>query len=390
MLKFFWPALLFGFTFLLSPIAAAAPIERTAYVTSELDNTMSIIDLTTEKIIKVLPTGKTPHALAITPAGKGYINNRNSDFLTVFNANSYQNEGQVSLPGLSFQISLSPDGSILAVTYRNLLAVTLIDTATDSIIRTVSIGEDKSGFKGARMRHPYWSADGQFVYVQDNVNNTIVKVQAASGNIAATIAMTGSNHYLQPDKTGKFLYACGESLATGSGAFISVIDTETASIYKTISIPLAAGETALGHHGEFSPDKKYFFYANSGGNTITVINTNSLEIEGTIHGNAGPGHLYTTKNGKRFFVLNHTDHVVSVIDIAQQKIIKEVAVGTGANQAHNGFFTSDGQYFYMINAEDGNLHKISVANLSSVSTVHIGTLPMFFAIKENNHFIVEE
>jgi len=367
----------------------AGPIERIAYVTSEVDNTLTIVNLNEEKIIKVLPTGKTPHAMALTPSGKGYINNRNSDFLTIFDANHYEIGNPIPLPALSFQLSLSPDGKTLAVAYRNILGITLIDTATDTIIKTIKIGEEGHGFKGAMMRHPYWSKDGRFVYAQDNVNNTIVKINTITYEIVATIAMPGSNHYLQPTKDGKLIYACGETLAAG-GTGISIIDTESNTILKTIPVPLAADEFGLGHHGEFTPDGKYFLYANSGGNSIAVINTQSLEVVKVLHGNFGPGHLFTSKNGKLLFVVNHKDHVVTVIDIGKQEIIKEIPVGTGTNQAHNGFFTSDGKYFYMINAKDGVLHKIDTTKLESVSTVAIGTSPMFFAIKEGSHFITEE
>ncbi len=48
-----------------APAAEAPPLssERFAFVTSEADSSLTIIDLTTEKMIKTLPMGETPHAL---------------------------------------------------------------------------------------------------------------------------------------------------------------------------------------------------------------------------------------------------------------------------------------------------------------------------------------
>jgi YVTN family beta-propeller protein len=40
-----------------------ASSEWFAFVTSEADDNLAIIDLKTEKVIKTLPAGKTPHAL---------------------------------------------------------------------------------------------------------------------------------------------------------------------------------------------------------------------------------------------------------------------------------------------------------------------------------------
>jgi hypothetical protein len=40
-------------------------------------------DLKTERAVTVLPTGKVPHAMAIAPGGKIFVNNRGSKELPV-------------------------------------------------------------------------------------------------------------------------------------------------------------------------------------------------------------------------------------------------------------------------------------------------------------------
>jgi YVTN family beta-propeller protein len=62
---------------------------RYAYVTNEGDNNLLVVDLQTEKVVKTLNTGKTPHALVFTRDGKGYVNNRGQRSLTVIDGNTF-------------------------------------------------------------------------------------------------------------------------------------------------------------------------------------------------------------------------------------------------------------------------------------------------------------
>jgi len=366
--------------------AAAGASDRFAFVTSEGDNNLVVIDLNTGKIVKTLPTGKTPHALAFTKGGKGYVNNRGSKELTVIDGNKFEVIRTVALPATSILVALSPDDKILAVVYKDALKVSFLDTATDAIIKTIAIGKEPDGvFKGAMMKHPYWSKDSRYIYASDNVNNTIVKIDPATGEIRATIILPGSNHYLHPSKDGRLLYAVNET-TKGGGTSITLIDSESDRIVKDIPIPLEAGEQGLGHHGEFTRDGKYFFVCNEGGRTVAVLDTAKQEIIKTIKAGIGAGHPAMTRDGKYIFVLQHKDNVVTVIDVSKQEVIKTISVGTGKKQAHASYFTPDGKYLYMINAEDNVMNKIDVAKVEVVSKLPVGKSSMFFGIKEGNEF----
>ncbi len=372
--------------FILYAFSALAAPERFAFVTSEGDNNIAVIDLNSEKVVKTLSTGKTPHALAFTKEGKGYVNNRGSRDLTVIDANKLEVIKTIPLPAVSMLHALSPDGRTLSVVYKDALKISFIDTSTDTIIKTISIGKEPEGiFKGAMMKHPYWSKDGRFIYASDNVNNAIVKVDAATGEIKATIVMPGTNHYLNPSKDGKLLYAVNET-TKGGGTSITLIDSETDKIIKDIPIPLEAGEQGLGHHGEFTKDGKYFFSCNEGGRTVAVLDTAKKEIVKTIKVGMGAGHPAMTRDGKYIFVIQHKDNVVTVIDVDKQEVVKNIPVGIGKKQAHASYFTPEGKYFYMIDVEDNVMNKIDVAKMEVVSKLPVGKSSMFFGIKEGNEF----
>jgi YVTN family beta-propeller protein len=364
----------------------ALAADRFAYVPNEGDHNLVVVDLNAEKVIRTLPTGKAPHALAFTKDGKCYVNNRGTKDLTLIDANKLEVIKTVPLPATSFQLALSPDGKTLAVAYKDALKISLINTATDNIEKTISIGKEPEGtFKGAMMKHPYWSRNGRFVYASDNVNSAIVKIEAATGDIKASIGLPGSNHYLHPSKDGKLLYAVNET-TKGGGTSVTLIDAETDKVVKDIPIPLEPGEQGLGHHGEFSKDGKYFFFCNEGGRTVAVMDVTKQEIVKTLKAGMGAGHPGMTKDGKYIFVIHHKDNVVTVIDVAKQEVLKNISVGTGKKQAHGGYFTPDGKYYFMINAEDNVMVKVDVAKMEVVSKIPVGKSAMYFGIKEGGEF----
>jgi len=376
---------LFVITAMFAEKSSAAQADRFAYVPSEVENNLSVIDLNTEKAVKTIPTGKTPHAIAFMKSGKAYVNNRGTKDLTVFDANKLEVIKTILLPAISIQLALSPEGKTLAVVYKDALKISLINTATDDIVRTIPIGkEPEAVFKGAMMKHPYWSKDGKYVYASDNINNNIVKIDAGSFEIKATIPLPGSNHYLHLSPDGKLLYAGNET--TKAGTSVTIIDIATDKAVKDIPIPLQEGEKGLGHHGEFTKDGKYFFFCNEGGRTVAVIDTAKMEVAKTLKAGMGAGHPSMSRDGKYIFVIHHNDNVVSVIDVAKQEVIKNISAGEGRKQAHGSYFTPDNKYFYMINSADNMLAKINAVKMDVISKIPVGKSAMYFGIKEGDAF----
>jgi len=374
-------ALLLWSLFLCSTVLAS---ERLAFVSSEGENNVTVIDLNTEKVIKTLPVGSVPHAMATTPGGRIYVNNRGSKNLTVILSDGWTVAKTIDLPATSFQLAISPDGKTLAVAYKDVLKLSLIDTASDTIIRTIDLGKVAGEFKAPTVKHPYWSPDGKFVYAPDSVNGAIVKVSISQGSVEKVITLPGASHYLHPSPDGKILYSVNEK--TKSGTSLTLIDAGTDAIIKDIPFPLAEGEKGLGHHGAFSPDNRYFFFCNEGGSHIAVLDTVSREWVKTIKTGKGPGHPSLSRDGKYFFIVHHNDGVISVIDLAKQENIKDIRIGNGTKQAHASYFAPDGKFFYAVASDDKTLVKIDVGKMEVASTIAVPAKVMFFGIKEGKEF----
>jgi len=368
-----------------APLAGAAEQGgRLALVASEAENIVAVIDLEAAQRVKTLVTGKTPHAMAITPSGRIYVNNRGTKDLTVIDGKTLVVVKQVALPATSFQLSVSPDGKTLAVAYKDALKLSLLDTASDTITKTVEIGNVPADFKGVTMKHPYWTPDGKHVYVADAVNKVIVKVDVANGATTGTIDIKGVNHYLHPSADGRLLYAVNEK--SGGGTSLALIDPATDTIVKDLPVALAGGEKPLGHHGAFTQDGRFFLVCNEGGSRVHVLDVQKREWVKTIPTGNGPGHATLSPDGKYFFVVHHNDGVITVIDSQNMEAVKNIRIGTGNMQAHSAWFSPDGRHYYAVASEDKTLVKIDVAKLDVVATMPVGAASMFFAIKDGGRF----
>lgn len=370
-------------------MAGTGRSERLAFVASEADGNVVVIDLNTEKVSKTLPTGLVPHAMAIAPGGKIFVNNRGSKELTVLDGMGVQVAGSVPLPATSFQLALSPDEKTLAVAYKDALKLSLLDVSTNAVVKTIEVGKPPEGeFKGVMMKHPYWSPDGKFVYVADAVNKVIAKVDISRGAVAKVLNIDGVNHYLHPSPDGKLLYAVNEK--RGGGASLTLIDPATDAIVKDLPITLTEGEKGLGHHGAFTRDGRHFLYCNEGGQFVSVLDVAKQEWVKTIKSGKGPGHAALSPDGKQFFIVHHNDGVITVIDAVRLEAVKNIKIGEGAKQAHAAWFTPDGRFFYAVASGDNALVKIDVAKLEAVSRMPVGGKSFFFAIKDGRGFPATE
>ena len=354
--------------------------ERFAYVTNEGAHNLMVLDLEKEKTIATLKTDTAPHALVFDNDGKGYVNNRGSNILTVIDGNSFKVIKNILLPATSFQLALSPDKKILAVGYKDALIVSFIDTKTLELIASVPIGKQPVGTKTTRMKHPYWSNDGKYLYVGDNVNQTVVKVDVQSFNIAVTIPVAGTVHHFALDKDGKKLYVAHEKNQTG-GTSVSVIEVATDKMIKNIPIPLAEGEEAKGHHGAFDNSGRYFFFCNEGGKTVAVIDTKEMGLVKTLQAGMGAGHAYVSKNGNFAYIVPHKDNIVTVIDLSKMEVTKEIVVGKGKKLGHSGYLTSDSNYLYVINSVDNIVAKIDLNKQLVTSIMPVGSKALIMVVR---------
>ena len=257
-----------------------------------------------------------------------------------------------------FGVAVHPDGSRVYVANWLSQTVSVIDTATNTVVKTVAVGDNPVGVAV----HP----DGSRVYVANEYSHTVSVIDTATNTVVKTVSVgVGSFPFgvtVHPD--GSRVYVANE----GSGG-VSVIDTATNTVVKTVTV----GDSLDIPFGvAVHPDGSRVYVANEGSHTVAVIDTATNTVIATVAVEV-PVSVAVHPDGSRVYVANVFSHTVSVIDTATNTVVKTVAVG---EYPFGVAVHPDGSRVYVANQVPGTVSVIDTATNTVVETVQVGTSPI--------------
>ncbi|HXX21936.1 MAG TPA: SMP-30/gluconolactonase/LRE family protein, partial [Terriglobia bacterium] len=181
---------------------AVTPDRHRIYVTDAISSVW-VVDTGSNSVIAKIAAGSDPEAIAITPDGK-------SAYVTSITCGLLLCSGPSNPPQMA--------------------SVEVIDTASNSLKATITIGEVPEVLLNGIAISP----DGARAYVANGVGNQIWAIDTASNQIATMIPTAVSQFYdvsISPD--GRRLYAAGIT----NGPVVEVIDTKADDVIASIVLP---------------------------------------------------------------------------------------------------------------------------------------------------------
>ncbi len=309
---------------LLGPPAEAAPF---AYVANEADSTVSMIDTATNTVeAATLAVGNQPNAIAVTSDGLHAY---------VANGNFYGLGGTVSV----------------------------VDTATNTVeAATLAVGSLPEAIAV--------TPDGKHVYVVNFGSNNVSVIATATNTVVATVGVGSLPRGVAVSPDGKHAYVTNDNSNN-----ISVIDTATDTVEAAA---LAVGANPVGI--AVTPDGKHAYVTNLNDNTVSVIDTATNTVEpATLAVGAGPSAVAVTPDGLHAYVVNGRDNNVSIIDTATNTVeAAKLAVGSLPVAVA---VAPDGKHAYVVNENSNNVSVIDTAtNTVEAATLAVGNLPFAVGI----------
>ena len=170
-------------------------VAETLLIANEKSDSVSVVDVATDQVIKTVAVGKTPHAIGITPNKRfAYIGNRGANSISVIDLQSFQVVDTIKLSHSIMNLEVSPDGRYVSANARTSLQISFVDTKNNSVLKTVVVGywpeknnkgksvvnmgdpnvHAKQG--GIMISHDTWSSDSNFLFVPDRYNYRVVKI----------------------------------------------------------------------------------------------------------------------------------------------------------------------------------------------------------------------
>jgi YVTN family beta-propeller protein len=235
------------------------PAGTVAYVVNLNSNNVSVINTATRSVTATVPVGTNPTGIAVNPAGTfAYVTNQTSHNVSIINT-ATNAVTSLTVGGRPWGVAFSPDG---AKAYVDTGALAVIDTATNTVIATVGVGNNSR----CVVVHPVAS----FAYVTNQDSNTVSVINTATNTVSATIPVASAPYGLAIHPAGTFVY-----VTHFLGTTVSVINTATNTVTATITVGSKPAAIAVDPAGAF------LYVMNTGNNTVSRIDTATNAVTAT-------------------------------------------------------------------------------------------------------------
>lgn len=315
---------------------AASPARADmAYASNEKDNTISVIDLSQMKVVKTVPTGQRPRGMALTSDGKRLlVCLGDSNRIDIYNTTTWQVVGSINTPDPEYAALRKPENNPLYVSNENNALITVWNIDTQNVLVQMPTGVEPEGMA--------ISPDGQLVVNTTETTNMAQFFSYKTGKNLANVLVPPRPRWAAFTHDGKQVWISSEL-----GGVVTVIDTTTFKVLDTIH--------------------------------FAVPGLRSTFIQ--------PVGMAITRDDKLAFVALGPANRVAVISVPEHKVLSYVATGKSVYNAEvkkyllvgqrpwHVAFTPDGKYLLSANGLSNDVSVIRVADLRVINTIPVGQQP---------------
>ena len=249
--------------------------------------------------------------------GTVVVVNQASDTVTLIDLATMEAYRHVAVVGGPHEVAVSPDGTRAMVTnyytsdgspQKTLSLISLPDGAT---IRTIDLGEFSTP------HDVQWVNETQVVCTSE-ANKALLLVNVESGEIERVFETgKGGSHMLSLSPDQKRLYSSNMS----GGGSVSVFDFQSGRKIKDIDTGKECEGVGV------SPDGRWVWAGNRAEDTVSIIDTESLQLTKTLESPGFPYRVEFTPNGKYALVPHAKSGTLMVGDVAGQSVIRHIPLG---------------------------------------------------------------
>jgi DNA-binding beta-propeller fold protein YncE len=211
--------------------AVIGPKNKMLYVTTELENCISIIDPKILQVVGAVPTGQPEsHMLAISSDGKtGYTANVGPGTVSVLDMKNGKVLKIIPISKTTQRISISPDDKWVFTSDQTKPRLVVIDTKKNEVVKWIEM--PGTGYGTAA------TPDGRWLIVALNTINQVAFIDLQKMQVTQTLDVPKSPQEVLVRPDGRFAY-----VSCDASKQVAVIDLEKMKIEKLI----AAGKGADG------------------------------------------------------------------------------------------------------------------------------------------------
>ena len=201
------------------------PKDGLLYVSTELDKTITVIDPGTLKIVGAIPTGQPEsHMLALSHDGRrAYTANVGPGTVSVIDIKSRKVLKVIPVSSNTQRISISPDDKWVFTADQTKPQMAVIDTATDTVARWIPL--EGIGYGAAP------TPDGRWLLVALPDQNRVAVIDLKTMQVARTVDVSAYPQEVLVRPDGKSAYVSCEHANQ-----VAEIDSATWKVTRTINV----------------------------------------------------------------------------------------------------------------------------------------------------------
>jgi uncharacterized repeat protein (TIGR02059 family) len=234
-------------------------------------------------------------------------------------------------------------GTKLYVNNKNSSTVSVINTATDTVLATIPVGDYPSSS----------TIVGTKLYVNNAASNNVSVINTINDTVSLTTIPVGTNP--------------SSSTAVGTKLYVNNLGSNNVSVIDTTNDTVSLTTIPVGTYPSSSTAVDTKLYVNNqSSSTVSVIDTTNDTLLTTIDVGLGTYPSSSTIVGTKLYVNNYLSNNVSVIDTTDDTVLKTIPVG---DYPYSSIIV--GTKLYVNNLDSNNVSVINTTN----DTVSLTTIP---------------
>lgn len=304
-------------------------IPARVYVPNSKDNTVSIINPATYKVVRTFQVDQEPqHVVASYDLKTLWVaSDQGRQALTPIDPKT-RRPGTPVPTSDPYNLYFTPDGRYGLVVAENERRLNFTDPHSMQVQFSISVP-----CRG--INHMDFSADGRSLLAACEFSGDILKIDLKSRKVTGLLHLGGMPQDVKLSPDGQVYYVA-DMMANG----VYLIDNSG-------NIPQQLGfiQTGKGAHGLYpSRDGTRLFITNRGEGSVSVLNFSSRKLVArwTVPGGGSPDMGSVSANGRQFWVSARYSNEVYVFDTASGKLTHRIKVGRGPHGLT--YFPQPGRY----------------------------------------------
>jgi YVTN family beta-propeller protein len=314
----------------------------------------------------VSSTGQSP-ARRVNLTGTVIAVNQQSDTVTLIDLKTMEAYRHVPVVAGPHEAAASPDGRSVVVTNYNKQGagqqktLSVIALPSGDTIKTIDLGE-------YRAPHDVRWVDPTHVVVTSEANQALLLVNVTSGAIERVFRTeAGVSHMLALSTDRTRLYC--SNMRDGS---VSAFDFKTGAKIKDVKTGKECEGVGV------TPDGRWVWAGNRAEDTISIIDTKTLEVTKRIPSPGFPYRVQFTPDGKLGLVPHAKASSLVVLDVASQSILKSIKLGLTkvAEPSTAGVFPHpDNRHAFVTVRNDNSMLVLDLTSGETLARVEVQDSP---------------